>query len=93
MLTFSFSEEQQLCIYHAWILEILSVATFVPMKTMRFQTVESPIKMKGTVLGPTNPRQGFPSVDVQEGEGVRPDIVSPGMVYTPFDIQFWFLFK
>lgn len=68
MLTFSFSEEQQLCIYQESILEILSVATFVHMKTMRFQRVESTIKMRGTVLDPTNPRQGFPWVDMREGE-------------------------
>lgn len=68
LCVFSFSEEQQLYIYQESLLAILSVAAFVHIRTIGFQKVESTIKMKSTVLDSTDPRQGFPSGGVQEGE-------------------------
>lgn len=77
LCAFSFSEEQQLYIYQASLLAILSVAAFVHIRTIGFQKVESTIKMKSTVLDPTDPRQGCLSGGVREGEGVRPNFGCP----------------
>lgn len=73
---------------------ILSVPTFVYTKTMRFQKVESTIKMKGTVLGPTNLVYKVFHLGMCRRESEWSlDFVSSGMVCMPFDSQFWFLFK
>ena len=66
LCAFSFSEEQQLYLYQASLLA-----------TIGFQKVESTIKMKSTVLDPTDPRQGCLSGGVREGEGVRPNFGCP----------------